>query len=70
MAKVWHPKPGQPVRLWRKQDGTVLYRSVCCDCGLTHQEYLKPTKRYITTRAWRDEPYTAGVRKQRKAQKK
>jgi hypothetical protein len=65
-SKLVQVSEGKPYRWYKRNDGTFVEASVCCDCNLVHIVQLTPAKRYLTVRVWREDTKTKELRKRRK----
>jgi hypothetical protein len=65
IGRIEHVKPGQPIKYYRRKNGTAVVFTVCCDCALTHLEEFTPRKNYIRVRVWRDDEKTKKFRKRK-----
>lgn len=54
---------GKAYRWYSRKDGTYVEASVCCDCSLVHIIEMKPNKRYLRVKVWREEDKTKALRK-------
>jgi hypothetical protein len=61
---------GKPDRWHKRKDGTAVYYTVCCDCGLTHKEEIRNKNKYFLIRVWRDDALTKDHRGKRRIVKK
>jgi len=57
---------GKPERWYKKVDGSAVYYTSCCDCGLVHLEEIRNTEKYFAVTVWRDDGQTRVIRKRRK----
>jgi len=57
---------GKSYRWYKRSDGTFVEASVCCDCLLAHVIEMKPTKRYMRVKVWREDEKTNELRRKRK----
>jgi hypothetical protein len=65
-SDVIQVKDGEPYRWYRRIDGTYVECSVCCDCQLVHTIEMKPNKRYMRVKVWREEEKTKELRKRKR----
>lgn len=56
---------GKVERWWKRKDGSARYHTICCDCGLTHDELIQSRGRYYAITVWRDEKRTKANRGKR-----
>ena len=66
MTRARQVKNGEPIRYYKRKDGSAVIITRCCDCSLVHVEQLKPTARYIMVRVWRDEKRTQESRRRKR----
>lgn len=61
-GKIVQVIDGKPYRWYERKDGTYVEVSVCCDCQLVHTIEMKPNKKYIRVRVWREDTKTKELR--------
>jgi len=57
---------GKAYRWYKRDDGTYVEVSVCCDCQLVHTIEMKPNKKYMRVKVWRDDGKTKELRSKKK----
>jgi len=65
-GKVVQVVDGQAYKWYKRKNGTYVEVSVCCDCQLVHVIEMKPNRKYIRVKVWRDDEKTKELRKNHK----
>lgn len=63
LEKNIHIEEGKTYRYKFRKDGSAVFHTECCACGLVHLEQYRVVGDYLTERVWVDNKKTETARK-------